>query len=91
MTSDELSYYYSDPIDGSYDCVDRIVLYGYLGLADSAGGFRRWWRRLHGGSDDVLAPDTDGGALQPSGSWLAENLKTMASIIDELCHQERES
>lgn len=54
MTSDKLSNYYSDLLDGSYDCVDRIVLNGYFGLAYSAGGFRSWWRRLHGGSDDQL-------------------------------------
>ena len=54
MTTDELSNYYSDLLDGSYECVDRIVLNGYFGLAYSAGGFRSWWRPLHGGSDDQL-------------------------------------
>lgn len=54
MAFDELSHYYSHLLDGSYDCVDRIVLNAHFGLAYSAGGFRTWWRRLHGGSDDEL-------------------------------------
>ncbi|MGH8532881.1 MAG: hypothetical protein ACREV1_09215, partial [Gammaproteobacteria bacterium] len=40
-----------------YDGVDRIVLNGYFGLAYPAGGFRKWWRRLHGGSDDSTVSD----------------------------------
>jgi len=54
MTADELSNYYSDLLDGSYDCVDRIVLNAHFGLAYSAGGFRTWWRGLHESSDDEL-------------------------------------
>ena len=52
--SDELSKYYSDLLDGSYNCVDRMVLNGYCTLCRSAGGFRTWWRRLHDGSDKEL-------------------------------------
>lgn len=33
MASDELSNYYSALLDGSYDCVDRIVLNAHFGLA----------------------------------------------------------
>ena len=54
MASDELSNYYSDLLDGSYDCVDRIVLDAHFGLAYSAGGFRTWWRGLHESTDDEL-------------------------------------
>ncbi len=54
MPTDELSSYYSDLLDGSYDCVDRIVLNANFGLCYSAGGFRTWWRRLHNGSDEEL-------------------------------------
>ncbi len=54
MWSDELSKYYSDLLDGSYNCVDRLVLNGYCSLCHSAGGFRTWWRRLHNGSDEEL-------------------------------------
>ena len=54
MATDELSSYYNDLLDGSYDCVDRIVLNGNFGLCYSAGGFRYWWRRLHNGSEQDL-------------------------------------
>jgi hypothetical protein len=51
---DEFSRYYAALLDGSYDCVDRIVLNGYFHLAYSPGGFRTWWRNLHQGSDADL-------------------------------------
>jgi len=54
MTTDELSDYYSDLLDGSYNCVDRVVLNAHFGLCYSAGGFRSWWRRLHNGSEEEL-------------------------------------
>lgn len=54
MWTDELSSQYADLLDGSYNCVDRIVLNAYCTLCYSAGGFRTWWRRLHDGSDDEL-------------------------------------
>ncbi len=54
MITDELSNYYADFLDGSYNCVDRIVLNGYFGPGHSAGGFRSWWRRLHNGSEEEL-------------------------------------
>jgi hypothetical protein len=41
-------------LTGSYDCVDRVVLKAYFAVGHSPGGFRVWWRRLHGGSDDQL-------------------------------------
>ena len=43
-----------DLLTGSYDCVDRIVLNAYFSLGHSAGGFRVWWRRWHGESDEQL-------------------------------------
>jgi hypothetical protein len=54
MITDELSNYYGDFLDGSYNCVDRIVLNAHFGLCYSAGGFRTWWRRLHNGSEEEL-------------------------------------
>ena len=54
MWTDELSKQYADLLDGSYNCVDRIVLNAYCTLCYSAGGFRTWWRRLYKGSDDEL-------------------------------------
>jgi len=51
---DDFSTYYEDFLDGTYDCIDRIVLNAYFIMAQSNGGFRTWWRRLAGGGDDNL-------------------------------------
>ena len=40
-------------LDGSYDCVDRVVLRAYFQLGQRAPGFRMWWRRWQG-SDEGL-------------------------------------
>jgi hypothetical protein len=50
---DAFSEQYQDLIDGSYDCVDRIVLNAYFPMGQDAGGMRVWWRALQG-SDDGL-------------------------------------
>jgi hypothetical protein len=52
--TDELSARLADLLDGTYDCVDRIVLNGYQSVCYSAGGFRLWWRSLMGDSEDQL-------------------------------------
>src|SRR6266851_663581 len=52
--ADKLSQRYGDLLEGSYDCVDRIVLNAYFRLCYSGGGFREWWRRLTGGSEENL-------------------------------------
>jgi len=52
-TLDEFSEYYSDYLDGTYDCADRIVLNGYFRLGCSPGGFRTWWRRLEGSDENL--------------------------------------
>jgi hypothetical protein len=51
--TDRLSDLYHDLLDGTYDCVDRIVLNAYFRLGHNPGGFRVWWRRLTG-SDATL-------------------------------------
>jgi len=51
--ADGLSELYEELLGGSYDCVDRIVLNAYFGMAHSPGGFRVWWRALTG-SDETL-------------------------------------
>lgn len=51
--ADRLTTQYDDLLDGTYDCVDRIVLNGYFRPGHTGGGFRTWWRRLTG-SDDTL-------------------------------------
>jgi hypothetical protein len=52
-TPDEFSEYYSDYLDGIYDCADRVVLNGYFRLGCSPGGFRTWWRCLEGSDDNL--------------------------------------
>ncbi len=46
---DNLSSYYADLLEGSYDCVDRIVVNAYFPLGQSSGGLRSWWRAWQGG------------------------------------------
>ena len=43
-----------DLLTGSYDCPDRIVLNAYYSMGHAPGGFRVWWRRWHGDSDEQL-------------------------------------
>lgn len=43
---DPFSSYYDDLLQGSYDCIDRIVLNAYFPLGQPGGGFRTWWRRF---------------------------------------------
>ena len=40
-------------LEGSYDCIDRIVLRAYFQLGQAPAGFRTWWRRWKG-SDEGL-------------------------------------
>lgn len=50
---DPLAEQMADRIDGSYDCVDRIVLNAHFRLAMSPGGFRTWWRQLFGSDENL--------------------------------------
>jgi hypothetical protein len=52
--ADDFSARYGDLINGSYDCVDRVVLNAWFPMGVNPGGLRSWWRRMHGGSDDQL-------------------------------------
>ena len=52
--ADDFTERYGDLLTGSYDCVDRVVLNACYPLGHNPGGFRCWWRRWHGGSDDQL-------------------------------------
>ena len=51
--ADGFSERYGDLLYGSYDCVDRIVLNAYHPLGHNPGGFRTWWRRLHGDDEQL--------------------------------------
>jgi hypothetical protein len=53
MTSDPLIAHYAELIDTHYDCIDRIVLNAYNYPIQSGGGFRLWWRDLHGGEEKL--------------------------------------
>src|SRR5260370_17889793 len=50
---EELSTVYRDFLNGSYDCVDRVVLNAYFGMGQTGGGLRVWWRELHGSDDNL--------------------------------------
>lgn len=50
---DELSCYYAQLLEGTYDCVDRIVLNAYFPLGQTGGGLRTWWRQLRGSDADL--------------------------------------
>jgi len=50
---DEFYNYYQEYLDGTYDCVDRIVLNACFYLAQPNGGFRAWWRRLRGFDENL--------------------------------------
>jgi hypothetical protein len=48
---DPLSDRYRQLLEGSYDCVDRIVLNAYFRMGHSGGGFRAWWQKLDGSEE----------------------------------------
>jgi len=73
--SDSLTNHYSDLLDATYDCVDRIVLNGYSTLACSPAGFRTWWRRVHDGSDENL----DNTRLMRFAGRMARRVRAYAS------------
>jgi hypothetical protein len=50
---DEFSRYYADLLEGTYDCVDRMVLNAYFGPGQTGGGLRSWWRLLRGDDCDL--------------------------------------
>src|SRR4051812_37555890 len=50
---DQLSTLYNDLLEGSYDCVDRVILNAYFGRGQFGGGVRIWWRALHGSDENL--------------------------------------
>lgn len=72
IANDNFSSYYKDFIDGTYDCVDRIVLNAYYPLGQSGGGFRTWWRNFM--DDDKL----DNAHLIRFAARFSRRLHTMA-------------
>lgn len=53
VATDPLGLAYADMLAGQYDCVDRIILNAHFAFACSPGGFRTWWRSLHGGDETL--------------------------------------
>jgi hypothetical protein len=53
VAEDGFSERYGNLLFGSYDCVDRVVLNAYYPLGHNPGGFRTWWRRLHGNDEQL--------------------------------------
>jgi hypothetical protein len=51
--NDQLSQHYSQMLEGTYECADRIVLNGYYRSCHYPGGFRNWWRKLYGSDDNL--------------------------------------
>jgi hypothetical protein len=72
--ADDFAERYGDLIDGSYDCVDRVVLNAFFPIGHNPGGFRCWWRRLHG-SDDQL----DDAHLMRMAGRFARRVKAWAA------------
>ncbi len=51
--ADPLAEQYADLLEGTYDCVDRIILNAYFPKGMNGGGFRCWWRALHGCDEEL--------------------------------------
>ena len=50
---DKLCNHYNEILDGTYDCIDRLVLNGYFSQGCSPGGFRTWFRAFKGSDKDL--------------------------------------
>lgn len=50
---DQLTELYADLLAGQYDCPDRIVLNAFFRMGYTPGGFRTWWRNLHGNDENL--------------------------------------
>jgi len=70
---DKLSARDTDLLDGTYECVDRIVLNAYFQFGQRPAGFRTWWRQLEG-SDENL----DNAHLMRMAGRLARRLRAHA-------------
>jgi hypothetical protein len=71
--NDKLTARYTDLLDGTYECVDRIVLNAYFQFGQKPAGFRTWWRALEG-SDEKL----DNAHLMRMAGRLARRLRAHA-------------
>ena len=51
--TDDLTRHYSNILDGTYDCIDRIVLNAHCPMLLTGGGIRYWFRKLKGSDKDL--------------------------------------
>ena len=51
--NDLLTGHYAPLLDGTYDCVDRIVLNAYVPMLMVPGGVRNWYRLMQGSDADM--------------------------------------
>lgn len=70
---DEFSQRYLELLEGQYDCPDRIVLNAYYPMGHSPGGFRTWWRELHGDDENL-----DNAHLMRMAGRLSRRLRAYA-------------
>ena len=73
---DEFSLYHNDPLEGDYDCVDRMVLNAYFPLGQTVGGLHNGWRQVHG--DESTLDDTH----------LREMAGTFSSRLNAFCNKQ---
>lgn len=52
-TKDSLTEHYTPLLEGTYDCVDRIVLNAYCPMLLVPGGVRNWYRIMEGNDHDM--------------------------------------
>jgi len=50
---DQLCELYEEFLEGTYDCMDRIVLNAWFPLGREGGGMRHWWRQLEGTDENL--------------------------------------
>ena len=52
-TKDSLTEHYAPLLEGTYDCIDRIVLNAYCPMLLVTGGVRNWYRVMEGDDKDM--------------------------------------
>lgn len=50
---DSLTAHYQPLLEGTYNCIDRIVLNAYCPMLMVAGGVRNWYRKMNGDDKDL--------------------------------------
>lgn len=51
--NDSLTDHYAPLLEGTYDCIDRIVLNAYIPMLMVPGGVRNWYRLMQGSDADM--------------------------------------